>query len=565
MTKYPLLIFIGLITFCDASFSQIQFSIKVVGAKLKFNSLDSLPLGKTYNIVFPDSLTYLKGKFEIKEYWRAADLYLKNKRDEKKPSDYTFQVKLYGINIKDTQIQELKSSTSPTGMEYSRNYFFNFPCDLIVIDNNSKKLIRTIVISSTVDEFKREFHKNFFIKDELSPNFKNPVGYDSLSQLLRIQEMDIKVLKHLEGSFTTELFEKVKNCLVQLYGSPTIRVSLYSFYPKEKNRKSDFSDFDGVTQKMMEGFDKFKDNKIDESKELLKEAEDFYEQKNTSKSEAYLPLIVHGNLLQLNLVKEKLEAVESYFEKINTDEKPTSNFSFDWKGAFSEHVEFLRLRKALEVNRAFYKPQKAERASKKTTVTDNLTRGFVVTAVGDTLFGKLRDFNSSTWRNHSVKFINSKGEESNFTADKVSFVSGDSIIYESVDYQFDGVFLGERAPGKKLLVLLYSSSNLRFYFFKQTGEFIYYFPQAKKYKRYKPFSLTDGSSYLTNQNKKLSDVFSNCPAVIKVIESGAYDLKKSNSVGHIMAVTDYENACGSKDVERNFKKLFKEEVVKKYH
>jgi hypothetical protein len=557
--------------FYTTLFGQIPVSYKSVQVKWEYPPISPLPPEKTFNIQLPDSMSYLKGRGEIRPYWSPFGLQIINKWDEKKPADYTFQMRLYGMIIKSTEIQERKSSTSITGMEYLRNYVFSFPTELVIIDNSTKQAIKTITIASNEDEFKQSFHRNFFITDSFNPNYKNEVGFDSIGQLLRIQETDIKVLKRMEGLFASDvLFEKIKSCLAQLYDKSKLRVLLTVMNPKEKNRKYDFKDFDVASQKMFKAFELLKENKNDESaKALLNEAESFYEQKsNTSIAnfEDYLPAMVHANLTEINLVKNNLLAAESYLGKVNADRKPGLNFSFTWESPYEEHFKFLQLRNALESNRAFYHPQKVERIpQKKVKSNENLTKGYVVTIKGDTLFGKLRDFSSTTWNDHSATLIDQTGKELKFSVNDMSSVSGDSLIYETVDYRFNGVFSGQRAPGKKLLLLLYASPTIRFYFFKQIDEFVYYFPKTNTYKRYKPFSRTDGASYLTNQNKKLGEVFSDCPDLVGKIEAGAYELKKESSIGHIQAVTDFEMSCGSKEAEKNYKKLFKEEVGKKYH
>ena len=156
------------------------------------------------------------------------------------------------------------------------------------------------------------------------------------------------------------------------------------------------------------------------------------------------------------------------------------------------------------------------------------------------------------------------GKEQVYSAKDIKAASADGLIYESVNYAFDGAFSGVQTPGHKLLLLLYASPNIRFYRFEQADEFIYYFPSQQKYKRYTPFSRDDAASFITNFNKKLSTIFNECDAVKQKIVSGEYDLKKENSTGHIKAVADYETNCGSKNHERYSQLLDRETIIKLY-
>ena len=152
-----------------------------------------------------------------------------------------------------------------------------------------------------------------------------------------------------------------------------------------------------------------------------------------------------------------------------------------------------------------------------------------------------------------------------YAAKEIKAASSEGYIYESIYYSTNGAFSGWQAPGEKLMLLLYASPNVRLYFFQQIGEYLYYFPNTKQYQRYTPFSKDDAANFMTNYNKKLSGIFETCDFVKQKVSTGAYDLKKEGSTGHIKALEDYELNCGSGKPEMYFKLLLKEHVTTLYN
>ena len=555
-----------------ASFAQIPIDDKTKRLKRDFAAIAPLPTGATFNVNLPEALSYLKSVEETRPYWSPFGLIINNKWDSKNPANYTFNMKLDGLKVLAVENEEIKSNLTVTGKEFLRHYIVSFPAELQVIDNGSKTVIKTVTITKQDDEFKRTFHRNIYITDTFDPNYKKVVGFDSLRQLQRISETDPRALKRIEGLFAEEIYEKMKSVLVHLYGTTSLKATLLIMNPKSKNRKYDFGDFDAASQKMEKSLDMLKENASDASAmSLLAEAEEFYSKYATiteSRLEDYVPAMIYWNLSEINLVQGELTEAESYYEKYKSAAKP-ENYSLYREPYIVEFLDLLKFRKMVENGTVSEGAKKVERQPVKETNDSmgmtELSKGFIVTEQGDTVVGQVRNINSTLSKNHSVDFVYPDGRNVVFLADQIKAVSAAGIVYESHNYKFDGVFSGDQMmPGKKMYVLLYASPSIRVFFYRQAEEFIYFFPSSKSYKRYRPASMSDAEALVTNFNKKLSEVFASCPEVVKKIESGAYELKKRSSTGHILAVEDFENNCGSKSFAKYFLAISKENVMNKY-
>jgi hypothetical protein len=555
------LLFLSLIA---VVFAQAQDATEYSWTRIKteFPPLSPLPPEKTFDIELPEALTYVKGQRDVRTFWSPYGLVLQNKWDTKNPASYTFRMKLEGMKVIAVEMEERKSNITRTGKEFFRHYIFNFPATVEIVDNEKHEVVRTITIASADDEFKRTLHRNIFITDSFDPNYKKVVGYDSASQLKRIPDNHLGVLKQLEGSFASEvIFEKIKMALVQLYGSSIFKADFCAMNPKVKNRRFDFSDYDAASKKLSQAHALLKENFSDlKAKILLDEAEKFYQgqaQNPDERFQQYVPAMVYWNLAETNLLKGDFEAARKYFEKTRESEKAEESFKMFCVPAFNEANNFLHLRSVVGSNKVSATTQKVARAMPPKV---DLSKGFLVLPKGDTLFGGFKEFQSTT-KNHAVAFVDSSGKEMNLTASMLQSASAEGAVFEALDYKFNGVFSGDQmVPGKKLMLLLYASPDVRFYFYAQANEYIYFFPKKNVYKRYAPFSKDEGVS-LTNYNNKLSQVFEGCEEVIAKIKSDGYQLKKENSSGHILALTDFENSCGSKQFEK-YATLLNEEVIK---
>lgn len=177
-------------------------------------------------------------------------------------------------------------------------------------------------------------------------------------------------------------------------------------------------------------------------------------------------------------------------------------------------------------------------------------KGILVTSSGDTLKGNFKNFKENLFNYDRVIYLNADNEEKVFNAKDIKMVSTEGSIYESYNYFKYGAFSGMNAPGQKLLMLLYSSPFIKLYFFSQNNEYIYQFIEKKEISYYSLFNRSDVMSYMTNYNRKLSNIFRSCEVVKKKAQNGEYKLKEENSKGPVQALIDYEINCGSKEPER---------------
>jgi hypothetical protein len=191
-------------------------------------------------------------------------------------------------------------------------------------------------------------------------------------------------------------------------------------------------------------------------------------------------------------------------------------------------------------------------------------KGFIITAKGDTLFGEFLKVNGRYVSYQGVNFKEKLKAEKIYNPADLQYASVEGLVYKTIHYSKNGVISGVNMPGKKLVTLIYASPAIEVYLFGENGEYIYAYPGVKGYKYYIPFTKDDAANYMTNYNKKLEAVFANCDTVKEKIKSGEYKLKAEDSSGHIRAFLDYENACGSKEVERHFEMLSKEKIASLY-
>ena len=351
MKNIKLAILIVLIT-CGKITAQEDVKVDYLWSKLKceFPPLSPLPAGKTFNIELPDGLVYLESRDEVRPFWSPYGLTLINEWDTKNPASYTFKMEIEGLKLVSSEITQKASKVNITGREYMREYTFTFPSKLLVLDNSTHEVIKTIPIVTAEETFKRVLHKNLFVSSPLDPNYHNIIGFDSLAQVTRIPETDAKVLKKIEGEFATEVFEKMKTALVHLYGKAELRADFAVLNPKKKKRDFDFADYDAASASLVTAFKAVNANISEKSAytTALGDAKKFYSttaQSNTTRFVDFVPAMVFWNLTEICLTENDLKSAEENFSKFKTAAWPkNSYFGLMLEPAYFKTVEFLKVR-----------------------------------------------------------------------------------------------------------------------------------------------------------------------------------------------------------------------------
>jgi hypothetical protein len=329
-----------------------QVPVDYLWAKLKCElpPIAPLPADKTFNLQFPEGLTYLPSKDHVRDYWSPYGLTLINKWDTKNPANYTFKFVMAGMKVSKTKVIEKESDVTFTGREFFREYTFTFPTKIEVVDNGTGNVIKEIEIVNEQEEFTRAYHRNIFITDTFNPGYKKEVGFDSLKQVIRAGEFNSKVMQKLEGDFASETFDRVKSALVQLYGKSDLRADFCVLNPKAKGRTQDLSMYDAAAQKMKAALERYNSNPTDSSlSATFDELEAFYETacKDVSALTDYLPFMVYWNLAEIKLMKGDIAAADTYYQKMEQAKRPGNSYIGILKSAYDRAKVFYVQRSTL--------------------------------------------------------------------------------------------------------------------------------------------------------------------------------------------------------------------------
>jgi hypothetical protein len=324
-----LLLFLLSLSFMPSVVAQeVPVEYAWVRYKSAFPPLSPLPPDKTYDVLLPDGMKYLSNINEVRSYWSPFGLILINKRLMNSNADYAFKMEMPGLQILTNWVESTASDKTASGREFIRQYKFNFPSKLVIRNNATNEILKTITIVSDTEEFTRTFHANFFNTNKMDPNYKTIVGFSTLEDLQKAEENNPNIFKRMEGDFAAEIFDKMKQVLVHLYGNALLRVDWPIFNPTVKGRTGDFTAFDAAYEKFKRASDMMQKTPNDLSyKPLLEEADAFYSitEKDLANHDDYIPYLVYWNLTELKLLQGDVDQANIYFDKFMTVKRPRAS------------------------------------------------------------------------------------------------------------------------------------------------------------------------------------------------------------------------------------------------